>query len=529
MQGKRPETFSFLGFTHYGWPEDGDPLTAVKRRRMSSTRPLLLTVHRWLGVSLCLFFCAWFISGAVMIYVPFPSLSHETALAHVRAVAVGQIEVSPHLATEAAGTRAIDRLRLTSVDREAVYLVHPLDAPVIAVRARDGHIVERVDARTAQAVAEHFARHPIREVEGPLADDQWIVASEFDPFRPFYRVSVDDADRSVLYVSARTGEVLQQTTRQQRAWNYAGAVVHWIYPTIVRQHWVLWDQLVWWLSFAGIVVAVIGLWLGLTHLGGRPRSGRWKLSPYRGWQKWHHILGLFTGLLVLTWIFSGWLSMDQGHNRLISPPDPAEARVRDFRGISLKQAVSQIAGGELNTLGSFAEAEFNVVGGVLFVTARAGQMQRLYMLRDAHLMETREVPQPLIRAAVRAGWPDGGILTIEHLTPDDAYGRLRHGALPISAVRVVLNDEAHTWIHIDVASGAILGVMDRSRRVYRWLFNGLHSFDFPGLASHRPLWDIVMLLALLAGFSFTVTAVIIGLKRTRAKLKGSHLIMARRA
>ena len=40
------------------------------------------------------------------------------------------------------------------------------------------------------------------------------------------------------------------------------------------------------------------------------------VSPYSGWQKWHHLLGLACMTFVLTWIFSGWLSMD--HGRLFS-------------------------------------------------------------------------------------------------------------------------------------------------------------------------------------------------------------------
>lgn len=55
--------------------------------------------------------------------------------------------------------------------------------------------------------------------------------------------------------------------------------------------------------------------------------------------------------------------------------------------------------------------------------------------------------------------------------------------------------------------------MDRSRRVYRWLFNGLHSFDFPGLTNHRPLWDIVILTLLTLGFVFSVIGVVIGWRR----------------
>ena len=62
-------------------------------------------------------------------------------------------------------------------------------------------------------------------------------------------------------------------------------------------------------------------------------------------------------------------------------------------------------------------------------------------------------------------------------------------------------------------SGQIVSVMDRGRRVYRWLFNGLHSLDFPGLANHRPAWDVVIFLLLSIGFLFCVTGIVVGMKR----------------
>ncbi len=76
---------------------------------------------------------------------------------------------------------------------------------------------------------------------------------------------------------------------------------------------------------------MIGAWLGITRIAGRQRSGEWKLSPYRNWMKWHHVLGLCVGVLAITWIFSGWLSMD--HNRLFSSPDPSDEQVAKFRGL----------------------------------------------------------------------------------------------------------------------------------------------------------------------------------------------------
>src|ERR1700738_69814 len=68
----------------------------------------------------------------------------------------------------------------------------------------------------------------------------------------------------------------------------------------------------------------------------------------------------------------------------------------------------------------------------------------------------------------------------------DAYWYAHHQQRVLPVLRAGFDDAAQTWFHIDPRSGEILGRTDSSGRSYRWLFNALHSFDFPwaaGLAS----------------------------------------------
>jgi uncharacterized iron-regulated membrane protein len=66
-------------------------------------------------------------------------------------------------------------------------------------------------------------------------------------------------------------------------------------------------------SLVALIVAISGGILGILRM----KIAHWRIvSPYSGWQKWHHVLGLACTTFVLTWMFSGWLSMD--HGRLFS-------------------------------------------------------------------------------------------------------------------------------------------------------------------------------------------------------------------
>ncbi len=88
-----------------------------------------------------------------------------------------------------------------------------------------------------------------------------------------------------------------------------------------------WGRLLWWLSLVALIGASAGAVIGMLRLGA---EGSRFSSPYRGWQEWHHWLGLCCMLFVLTWIFSGWLSMDGGHcfrpaSRPARKPPPSPA------------------------------------------------------------------------------------------------------------------------------------------------------------------------------------------------------------
>jgi len=60
----------------------------------------------------------------------------------------------------------------------------------------------------------------------------------------------------------------------------------------------------WWLSLLATIGAALGACLGLVRLSTGP--------AYRGLQRWHHICGLIAAPFLLCWIFSGFLSMNDG-------------------------------------------------------------------------------------------------------------------------------------------------------------------------------------------------------------------------
>jgi hypothetical protein len=169
----------------------------------------------------------------------------------------------------------------------------------------------------ASGIVMHFVPFPVRH-EGPLPRglevlrataqtidyDQWTVGGDFDSDRPFSRIAPDDEAGTEIYISASSGQVVLTTTRNERLLNYTGSIAHWLYPTQLRHHKRVWNALMWWLSLLATVGAALGVVLGLIRLATGP--------AYRGLQRWHHICGLIFAPFILSWIFSGFLSMDEG-------------------------------------------------------------------------------------------------------------------------------------------------------------------------------------------------------------------------
>jgi hypothetical protein len=294
------------------------------------TRALIL-LHRWLGVAFCLFFAMWFATGIVMHFVPFPALSETERFGGLAPIDARAIHHGPAEAVAASKIEGIERVRLQQRSDAPIYLVSG-PSGLSALSAADLSSAAVTSEQLALAIALDYARRRGLDVSQAMVAelahyDQWTVPNGLDAHRPLYRIALHDGPGTELYVSSTTGEVVRDTTRAERWWNYAGSVPHWIYPTALRSHWAAWDLTVWWLSLIAAIAAMTGAVLGIVRLRFTQRR---LASPYRGWHAWHHWLGLGSSIFVLTWIVSGWLSMD--HGRLFSLDKLTEIEAKAVTG-----------------------------------------------------------------------------------------------------------------------------------------------------------------------------------------------------
>jgi len=192
-----------------------------------------------------------------------------------------------------------------------------------SVFADTGKPAPPLERKQARDRARKLTGNPVTSVTRLDGPDQWTVNSHVKAPGPLWRVALHDDAGTHLYLSRPTGEVIHSTTFHERAWGYAGPVIHWIYPTQLRELTGVWRQVVIWLSGIATLACLSGVVLGLMLM--RRNKHRGGLSPFRGWFRWHHYLGLTFGLLATTWVFSGLLSMGPFHWNT-ADRDPSLAR-----------------------------------------------------------------------------------------------------------------------------------------------------------------------------------------------------------
>ena len=465
--------------------------------------------HRWAGVALCLLFAIWFASGAVLHFVSFPSLS--AADRHADSEPIDMVRLQTEPGTALAKVPAATDLRLVSVAGRPVYLAQGPEGAWTSIAGDTGEILPFATANTAATIAGRFSGAPIASTSGPLEYDQWIVHQHFDSFRPFYRVQVNDGEGTELYVSARTGEVLQKTRFAQRAWNWSGAVMHWIYFTPLRRSWSAWNQVVWWISLAALLSSAVGTWLGIIRMTANRAAGRKGLSPFRGWMRWHHIIGLFASVIVITWMLSGWLSMD--HGRLFSRPEPTRQQSMQVSGLSTAAIAQAAQLSSIRALAPATEITFNALAGHVLITAYDSTGGVRSLLPDSSPDQVLpQLSDSLLLSGLEQLWPD-------HVHPaavGDAYDRvyrLAESAAEDTAVFEVRGQSLR--LYMDRHSGRVLAIMDTSRRQYAWIYYALHTFQFPGLIEHPEIRSIVVLTLLALGFVSSLTGVVLSVKRVR--------------
>ena len=518
-------------------------------RGLAAALRWLILSHRYLGIPLSVLFVVWFGSGIVMMYTgDMPRLTPEVRLARLPALDLERVALAP----AAAARRAY-----LSPTPQRASLLTVLDRPAyrfdgVTVFADTGDRLGDVGPAAAITVASRFTGLPRGAVEfvGTLTEpDQWTLVERGR--LPLHRLRIDDAAASELYVSPRTAEVVMLTTRRSRALAWVGAIPHWFYFTALRTNQALWYGVVVWTSTLGCLLAALGLLLGVTQFRWRrPREEAGSIHgfrtriPYAGWMRWHYLTGAVFGVVTLAWVFSGLLSMEPyawtNATGLQVPRDALSGGPLDLARYPAWEEESQwarVTGGrpvkEMELLRIQDDPYYAVRVGVRPAdageagTVRSGSNAGEAATRSGPLLVAADTLAPRekpfsvesLLARLAAALPGVPVVESELLEDYDAYYYARGYAgvrqRPLPVLRVKFADPTETWVYVDPRLGRVVASEHRLTRVERWLFNGLHSLDFPFWYDRRPLWDIGVIALSLGGLASSGIGLWIGWGRVR--------------
>lgn len=493
----------------------------------SKAKRMIFLAHRWTGVLMCVLMALWFVSGMVMLFVGYPKLTPGESLAGLPALpSTGCcIPVEAALAQSRAPGE-VKGIVLTSIGGRPHYVLLDADGSRLAVDAVNGARAV-VGPAQALAAARVFMHGAGGEYVGLVDEDRWTHSRSLNPHRPLHVVEMRDEAATRLYLSSATGQVVLDAPRAERLWNVVGAWLHWLYMFRDRPTDPVWSWTVIVLSGIGVVAACTGALNGIWRwrFAGTYKSG--SKSPFReAWLRWHHILGLVFGTVLLTWIFSGLMSMNPlgVFDAKGARPDVAAFEGGSVAAQRLPVELPQVFA-TLDAAGFRAsELEWRLLAGQAYLLARNSAGQTTLLVAKAGGLTTLDRwPQETLLAAARRLSP-APIAGQAMLHEYDAYYVKRGPAsmyggderrLPV--LRVAYEDKGNTWAHLDVYTGQLVSSLDRSQRTGRWLFNFLHSWDLPSMLDTQWMRDAVLVLLGSGGVLLSATATVLGVRRLRKR------------
>jgi len=485
--------------------------------------------HRWLGITLGFMTFVWFASGIAMLYYPWPAPTPTDVVARLQPLRVTATPIGFDSAVGRAGKAGVVGGRLSRWNGRLVYSLW-------TQRGAQKQVAAMVDATTGVPVT------PLREpdavqVARPWVDsmaavsstalldagDHYLLSNEYRHGFPAYVVRFADARNTAVYVSRASGYVVGIVTDRTRWTTWLGTVPHWLYfRWLYTRHidWWLWVSYV--LPAIAMVAGMSGIVIGLHQLLPHWRRGQWRISAYHGASQWHHVSGVVFGALVLTWSLSGLLE--------VLGPDvsPRDTQVAAVRGTTASRAVvgeaDAIAAASRSSGGAEAVAvDYLTVAGRpgYVVTFIGGHRVFVDAVTGAARAELRAEAAAALARTARGG--DASIASIELLQRSDAYYYARfHREVALPVYRITFGDRERSRVYIDAVTGEPVGYVDGEVRWYRWLRDGLHSFDFPALNERRAVWLALVLPLMVGGTSIAATGLWLALRRVRRMAPGAH-------
>lgn len=447
----------------------------------------LFKLHRITGRFIVLFFLMWFVTGLVLLYHPYPKVSDE--LVNEKKEELPSSLPSVQDISQLAGGE-IKKLQIRQFQGQTLLSVSTKDS-ICLLNADTLEAVKPIDFPAIEKIARHWIDAPVLKVDTLMQRAQWVLFTKYDKELPIYRFYFDDKEKHELFLSGRTGEVLQLTDKESRFWAWIGAIPHKFYIPAIRRDVDTWQNTITCFSAIALIAALSGWILGWCLLVKRYRRKRTWQNPYKKrWHRWHFAFGMVFGLFLIGWAVSGIFAMQRVPQWMIpmegdysfktsrlwgKKPLPMSAYRLDYR--KLKETYPQLKEVEWT---HFREIPaYRIVEGT----------QERYINASSSDVKMLQIPESTIIEGFRAIHGDSVAMNVCLLKEFDNYYLSRRVSLSLPVYKIEVDDANGSLYYVSPVDGYVR-YLNNNKMVRKWLFNGIHYLDIDWLLAHPWLWTV---------------------------------------
>lgn len=484
---------------------------------MRRLKTFMFSFHRVIGTIICLFLLMWFISGLVLLYHPFHDVSKSEIYEHMDVLPDSLPCIGTIISEFPISEKDIKNINVSYFQDQVLFQIKTKDS-TYAISEDNKYLRKPITETTILSIAKNWNTSPISKIDTLYDREIWIMYSRYENEMPIYKLYFNDDQNHELYISSRTGEVLQFTNKEQRFWAWVGSIPHKFYIPALRKNTELWIQS---LTIGGVIAllaGISGIVLGIYVTIKRYRKKQKITSPYtKKWYKWHHVLGLIFGLFVITFAFSGAMALQKIPQWIIKTHGDYRVPESKLRGKQLSLNNYVLTYNALKT--NFPEIKqiewsyfqnipiYNIVSGNKSISIDASTSQ----IKELNLSESD------IEIAITKLYKNTSY-KISKIDEYEEYYLSRNKTLPLPVFKVEIDnlDESSFYINPKDAS---FKYVNKTNRAKKWVFSGLHYLNIKYLIEHPTLWTLLIWTICIGGGFVSLSGVYLGFKYIRRKIK----------
>ena len=469
----------------------------------------LFNIHKITGSAIAMFFLMWFVTGVVLLYHPYPQVTEEQRNEQ-KEILPSSLPDLQSLQERVDGN--IERLSLKQFQGQTLFSIKTKDHAFV-LNADSLEKVKPITFQTAQDIASRWVNASVLEVDTLYEREQWILFSRYDNVMPIYKFYLDDKEKTELFISGKTGEVQQLTTRSGRFWAWVGAIPHKLYIPLLRKETEVWQNTISIISGICLLAAISGWILGICLWIKRFKRKKVWENPYKKkWYRLHFLFGIIFGVFTIGWALSGIFAMQKVPQWMVSTDGEytfKSARLWGMKPLSLN--CYQLDYRKLReAYPNLKEVEWTHFGSIPAYRVVDGNKE-WYVDASNHEIQPLDIPQETIIKGFQKIHGEDTPIHISWMEESDNYYLSRRVNLPLPVYKVEVEDKNESVYYVSPETGYVR-YLNKNKVVRKWLFNAIHYLDIDWLLARPWLWTICIWTLCIGCGMVCLTGVVLGTK-----------------